>query len=166
MAIRELTKIGPPPWHSGDAYGVEHKWTNLFEHIDTFLNSALSFALTAPGVSLGDLSASFEGEGFSGDKLVPDLEHVDPTLFRATYSVPVFVIWGAEDLTAPPRLARALVGARIVSRVLAGLLVGVRSADPLTLSVSVIALTLVAVIACYLPARRAVRIEPVVALRA
>lgn len=110
-AVRELTDIGPPPWRDGRAYGVEHKWTNLLEHNDLFLNATLSMMLTAPGVTIADINADFEGEGFSGNKLVPHLEDIDPALYRATFSVPVFVIQGADDLTAPPSLARALVNA-------------------------------------------------------
>ncbi|HEX4681837.1 MAG TPA: alpha/beta hydrolase [Gemmatimonadaceae bacterium] len=111
VAVRELTAIGPPPWRSGNAYAVEHKWTNLLEHNDAFLNATLAIELTAPGVSLRDVNDGFEGEGFSGDKLVPHLKDIDPALFRATFSVPIFVIQGAEDLTSPPDLARALVRA-------------------------------------------------------
>jgi hypothetical protein len=58
-----------------------------------------------------------------------------------------------------------LVGAVLVSRVLAGLLDGVRSLDPPTLAASAALLTAVAAAGCYFPARRAVQIEPVVALR-
>jgi pimeloyl-ACP methyl ester carboxylesterase len=110
-AIRELTAIGPPPWHDGRAYGVEHKWTNLLEHDDAFLNASLSLKLTTPGVSLRDINDGFAGEGFSGEKLVPHISEIDPALFRATYSVPIFVFQGADDLTSPPTLARAFVAA-------------------------------------------------------
>lgn len=109
VAVRELTDIGPPPWRDGRAYGVEHKWTNLLEHNDAFLNASLALMLTAPGVTMRDVNDDFDGEGFSGDQLVPHLEDIDPALFHATFAVPIYVIQGAEDLTAPPSLARALV---------------------------------------------------------
>ncbi len=57
------------------------------------------------------------------------------------------------------------IAALAVSRLLGSLLVGVAPYDPLTfVSVSALMLT-VALVACYIPARRAVRVDPMVALR-
>jgi predicted permease len=58
-----------------------------------------------------------------------------------------------------------VVGALIVSRVLAGTLLGVPQVDPLSLAASAAALTAVAFMGCYLPARRVIRVEPAMALR-
>ena len=58
-----------------------------------------------------------------------------------------------------------LGGAVILSRVLQGLLFGVTPNDPATLAGSALVLAGVACLACYLPARRAARVEPLVALR-
>jgi putative ABC transport system permease protein len=69
-------------------------------------------------------------------------------------------------------LGLALVGivcgglaAFLLTRVLDSLLVGISRADPLTFLLISAALILVAFLACYLPARRASRLDPFVALR-
>src|SRR5580700_10732737 len=55
----------------------------------------------------------------------------------------------------------ALAGTRLMS----GLLVGIKSTDPLTFTVVVLMLTAIALFACWIPAHRATRIDPLVALR-
>jgi putative ABC transport system permease protein len=58
-------------------------------------------------------------------------------------------------------LGGALVGARLLT----SLLFGVRPSDPLTFILVALLLAAVALLACYLPARRAVKVDPMVALR-
>jgi len=61
--------------------------------------------------------------------------------------------------------AVGLVCSLIVSHLMASLLYGVRPTDPLTFASVAFLFLGVAVLACYLPARRAVRVDPLVALR-
>jgi putative ABC transport system permease protein len=57
------------------------------------------------------------------------------------------------------------VGALVLTRLLANFLFGTAATDPLTYTVVPLLLIAVALLACYIPARRAMRLDPVVALR-
>jgi ABC-type antimicrobial peptide transport system permease subunit len=62
-------------------------------------------------------------------------------------------------------VAIGIAGALGLIQLIANQLFGVTAHDPLTFITGAILLTLVALLACYLPARRAVRVDPVEALR-
>jgi putative ABC transport system permease protein len=62
-------------------------------------------------------------------------------------------------------IALGVVGAIALSRVVRGLLFGVGPSDPLSYFAAALLLGGTALIACWLPARRATRVDPVVALR-
>jgi ABC-type antimicrobial peptide transport system permease subunit len=53
----------------------------------------------------------------------------------------------------------------VLTRFLSSLLLGVTSTDALTFSSVAMLLCAVALLACFLPARRAIRVDPIVALR-
>jgi putative ABC transport system permease protein len=62
-------------------------------------------------------------------------------------------------------IAIGLIAAVNVTRLMSGLLFEVRPGDPLVFSAAALILAAVAMLACYVPARRAARVDPIVALR-
>ncbi|HWN41994.1 MAG TPA: ABC transporter permease [Thermoanaerobaculia bacterium] len=68
----------------------------------------------------------------------------------------MLVAWG---------VVAGVAGALVLTRAVAGMLYGVGATDPLTFVVVPVVLALVSLIACYLPARRAARLDPTVALK-
>jgi putative ABC transport system permease protein len=83
----------------------------------------------------------------------------------ATHSavVRLMVRQGARPVVAG--LGIGLAGALLTTRLVSALLFGVSATDPRAFAAGASALLLVAVAACYLPARRSARVDPIVALR-
>ena len=62
-------------------------------------------------------------------------------------------------------LAIGFVLALALTRVMSGMLFGISPTDPATFAAILLLLAIIALLACYLPARRATRVDPMVALR-
>jgi predicted permease len=62
-------------------------------------------------------------------------------------------------------IAIGFVGALVVGRLLSRMLFGVGASDPMSVASAALILSAVALLACYLPARRATRVDPLEALR-
>jgi putative ABC transport system permease protein len=75
------------------------------------------------------------------------------------------MVLGQGARLAATGIGVGIAGALAMTRVMAALLFGVSPRDPVTLIILAIALSAVALLACYIPARRATRVDPIRALR-
>lgn len=62
-------------------------------------------------------------------------------------------------------IALGIAGALALTRVMTDLLYGVRATDPITFGAVTIVFGATSLLACYVPARRAMNIDPIVALK-
>ena len=103
----------------------------------------------------------------------------DTISIRTRFQPPSLTYWFGTDDYGRDVLSRLLMGGRLVlvglgigiaasiasARLLRSQLFGVEPADPLSYAVVAVVLAAVALVACYLPARRAAGVDPLVALR-
>lgn len=75
------------------------------------------------------------------------------------------MVVGQGMLLALIGMGAGLIGAFALTRVMQRLLFGVSATDPLTFIIVPFILAVIAMLACYIPARRATRVDPMVALR-
>ena len=75
------------------------------------------------------------------------------------------LILGRGARLALAGVALGLVGAFALTRLIAGMLFGVQPNDAVSFAGMAFLLISIALLACYVPARRAMRLDPVVALR-
>jgi pimeloyl-ACP methyl ester carboxylesterase len=106
QAFDELSRVGPPPYASGEGYRVQRKWANAFGGADQFLFGTIGLTLVAPGNSVQDVNDSVAGQQLSGDRLVPQTKSIGPEELGSEFSIPMFFIQGAEDFTTPTALAK------------------------------------------------------------
>jgi putative ABC transport system permease protein len=75
------------------------------------------------------------------------------------------MILGQGFRTIAIGVVAGVVGSLALTRTLQSLLFGVTATDPLTFAGVIALLIAAALLACYIPARRATKVDPVVALR-
>ncbi|PYU46890.1 MAG: hypothetical protein DMG53_10900, partial [Acidobacteria bacterium] len=111
------------------------------------------------------------------DAIRREIQTVDPNIAATEHEIGVRMALGARrgdvlKLVFGHGLAVTSIGLAVglaaafgVTRFLSALLYGISPNDPVTLLSVSLGLALVALLACYLPARRAMRVDPMVALR-
>jgi len=77
----------------------------------------------------------------------------------------LYLVLGEGTKMALIGAAVGTVASLLLTRLMAKQLFGVRAHDPLTYATVVTVLMLVAIVACYIPARRAARVDPMKSLR-
>ena len=137
----------------------EHIATGLFEQ-RMYAEVAGLFAVLGLGVAVVGLfgllsySVSLRGREF-GIRMAIGARPRDVQRLVVRQGM-ALVAWGVVG---------GVAGALALTRAVAGMLYGIEATDPLTFVAVPVVLALVSLIACYLPARRAARLSPTVALK-
>jgi putative ABC transport system permease protein len=86
------------------------------------------------------------------------------SLGAARYDVLKLLLAWALALVAQGVIA-GILGSLAITRLLSGFLFGIKSTDPVTFLAVPLLLATIALLASYIPARRATKVDPMVALR-
>ena len=165
--------LNPLPYHQPD------QLVSLFEEMPNFKNGSISypnfidwrrmntsFSSIAAYRSTGfSLSGSGEPERLRGEMISAgffEILGVNPLMGR-TFSQDEVLKDGAQMTLAGIILGMA--GAFALTRLMRSMLFGVKPTDPLTFVAVAFLLCAVAMLACYVPAHRAMKVDPIEALR-
>jgi ABC-type antimicrobial peptide transport system permease subunit len=77
----------------------------------------------------------------------------------------LMLVLGEGTKTALIGVGIGLGAALVLTRLMSSVLYGISATDPITFAGVAVILTAVALAACYIPARRAMRVDPIIALR-
>lgn len=139
----------------------------MLEHMDLPLAPARAAATALGGFgALALVLAAVGIFGVTSNAVTQRTREIGVRIALGANSKEIFkLIVGQGALLVGTGVGIGLVGAVLGTRLLTNLLFGVSSLDSLTFIVVTALLAATAFVACYLPARRAIRVDPMVALR-
>ena len=155
-AVRRVEKHAP-------IYGV----TPLEERLGTYLAQRRFQTALLTGFSVVALLMAAVGiYGLIRYSIATRTQEIGLRMAIGAQAGDIFRMMISEGLTLSlTGVAIGLVGAWWLGQVGSSLLFGVTASDPLTFATVSLLLTAVAITACYFPARRAMRVDPILALR-